>query len=244
MADIDTAEGNIEEAEFDWGFSFSDTDESDSATVVKETTQAVAADLGPISQKLDAIIALIPTEGVTNTSEVDVDLSGLENKLDQIIALEKVDALTAGDMPDLSPLEDKLDVIVGNQAKILAKETTVNAPEVNVDLSSITDKLDTIETQVNEVRELDFDGDGQVDFGDINNNLADLLSRQEAAETELEAKKVEFEEYKTKKLKALEKLIIPLLKNLKSNPDKAYIHWPGRAPVLDAQISKILSLTR
>jgi hypothetical protein len=244
MADIDTAEGNIEEAEFDWGFSFSDTDESDSATVVKETTQAVAADLGPISQKLDAIIALIPSEGVTNTSEVDVDLSGLENKLDQIIALEKVDALTAGDMPDLSPLEDKLDVIVGNQVKILAKETTVNAPEVNVDLSSITDKLDTIETQVNEVRELDFDGDGQVDFGDINNNLADLLSRQEAAETELEAKKVEFEEYKTKKLKALEKLIIPLLKNLKSNPSKAYIHWPGRAPVLDAQISKILSLTR
>ena len=244
MADIDTAEGNIEEAEFDWGFSFSDTDESDSATVVKETTQAVAADLGPISQKLDAIIALIPSEGVTNTSEVDVDLSGLENKLDQIIALEKVDALTAGDMPDLSPLEDKLDVIVGNQAKILAKETTVNAPEVNVDLSSITDKLETIETQVNEVRELDFDGDGQVDFGDINNNLADLLARQESAEEELEAKKVEFEEYKTKKLKALEKLIIPLLKNLKSNPDKAYIHWPGRAPVLDAQISKILSLTR
>ena len=244
MADIDTAEGNIEEAEFDWGFSFSDTDESDSATVVKETTQAISSDLGPISQKLDAIIALIPTEGVTNTSEVDVDLSGLENKLDQIIALEKVDALTAGDMPDLSPLEDKLDVIVGNQAKILAKETTVNAPEVNVDLSSITDKLDTIETQVNEVRELDFDGDGQVDFGDINNNLADLLARQETAEEELEAKKTEFEEYKTKKLKALEKLIIPLLKNLKSNPDKAYIHWPGRAPVLDAQISKILSLTR
>ena len=242
MADIESEEGNIEEAEFDWGFSFSDTDEADSATVVKQTTQAISSDLGPITQKLDAIIALIPSEGVTNTSEVDIDLSGLENKLDQIIALEKVDALTGGFAG--SPLEDKLDVIVENQAKILAKETTVNAPEVNVDLSSITDKLDTIETQVNEVRELDFDGDGQVDFGDINNNLADLLSRQEAAETELEAKKVEFEEYKTKKLKALEKLIIPLLKNLKSNPDKAYIHWPNRAGVLDAQISKILSMTR
>jgi hypothetical protein len=168
---------------------------------------------------------------------VDIDLSGIDNKLDQIIALEKVDALTAGDMPDLAPLENKLD-------QILAKETTVNAPEVNVDLSGITDKLDVIETQVNEVREMDFDGDGQVDFGDINSNLADLLSRQEAAETELEAKKVEFEEYKSKKLKALETLIIPLLKNLKSNPDKAYIHWPNRAGVLDAQISKILSITR
>ncbi len=48
MADIETEDGNIEEAEFDWGFSFSDTDEADSATVVKETTQAISSDLGPI----------------------------------------------------------------------------------------------------------------------------------------------------------------------------------------------------
>ena len=235
--DIDSEQGEIEQGDFDWGFSFSDTDDSDITTVVQQTTQAVAADLGPITQKLDAILALIPTEGVTNIESADVDLSGLENKLDQIIALEKVDALTAGDMPDLGPLEDKLD-------EILAKETTVNAPEVNVDLSGITDKLDVIETQVNEVRDLDFNQDGTVDFGDINNNLADLLSRQEAQEAELEAKKIEFEEYKAKKLKALEQLIIPLLKNLKSNPSKAYIHWPNRAGVLEAQISKILSITR
>ena len=237
MADIDSEQGEIETGDFDWGFSFSDTDEADNSAVVQQTSQAVAADLGPITQKLDAIIALIPIDGISNSEAVDIDLSGIDNKLDQIIALEKVDALTAGDMPDLAPLENKLD-------QILAKETTVNAPEVNVDLSGITDKLDVIETQVNEVREMDFDGDGQVDFGDINSNLADLLSRQEAAETELEAKKVEFEEYKSKKLKALETLIIPLLKNLKSNPDKAYIHWPNRAGVLDAQISKILSITR
>jgi len=192
MADIDSEAGEIETGDFDWGFSFSDTDEADSATVVKQTTTQVAADLGPITQKLDAIIALIPTDGISNTEAADVDLSGIENKIDQILALEKVDALTAGDMPDLSPLEAKLD-------SILAKETTVNAPEVNVDLSGITDKLDTLETSVNEVRDLDFNGDGSVDFGDINNNLADLLSRQEAQEAELEAKKVEFEEYKSKK---------------------------------------------
>ena len=235
--DIDSEQGEIEQSDFDWGFSFSDTDEADSATVVKETTTQVAADLGPITQKLDAIIALIPIDGISNAEAVDVDLSGIDNKLDQILALEKVDALTAGDMPDLSPLSDKLDAI-------LAKETTVNAPEVNVDLTPITDTLDVMEVKMNEIRDMDFDGDGDVDFGDINNNLADLLTRQEAAEAELEAKKVEFEEYKSKKLKALEQLIIPLLKNLKSNPDKAYIHWPNRAGVLDAQISKILSITR
>jgi hypothetical protein len=235
MADLETQDGTVEEASFDWGFSFSDTDaDSTTADVVQQTTTQVAADLGPIVAKLDAIIALIPTEGLSG--EV-TDLSGLDNKLDRILALETVDALTAGDMPDLSPLMAKMD-------KMLAKDTVVNAPEVNVDLSSITDKLETLEVSVNEVRDLDFDKDGTVDFGDINNNLADLLSRQEAAETELEKKKVEFEEFKLKKLKAIESLIIPLLKNLKSNPTKAYIHWPNRGGVIDAQIQKILSITR
>ena len=235
MADIETQDGSVEEASFDWGFSFSDTDaDSTTADVVQQTTTQVAADLGPIIAKLDAIIALIPLEGISGE---ETDLSGLDNKLDRILALETVDALTAGDMPDLSPLISKVD-------KLLARETTVNAPAVNVDLSSITDKLETLEVSVNEVRDLDFDKDGTVDFGDINNNLADLLSRQEAAEAELEKKKIEFEEFKSKKLKAVEQMIIPLLKNLKSNPTKAYIHWPNRGGVIDAQIQKILSITR
>jgi len=236
MADIDTEEGSVEEASFDWGFSFSDTDDDSTVQAVAQTTTQVAADLGPITQKLDAIIALIPTEGVTNNVSAEVDLSSLENKLDQIIALEKVDALTAGDMPDLSPLDEKLD-------KILAKDTVVNAPEVNVDLSEITEKLEALDVTVGEVRDLDFDKDGTVDFGDINNNLADLLARQQVVEDELEAKKKEFEEFKTKKLKAVQSMIIPLLKNLKSNPTKAYIHWPNRSGVIDAQIQKILSIT-
>ena len=236
MADtIDTQAGDVEVEDFDWGFTFSDSDDGDA--VVQKTTQQVAADLGPITQKLDAILALIPTDGVVNAESVDVDLSGIDNKLDQIIALERVDALTAGDMPDLSPIEDKLEELLNNQLP------TDHSHEPQ-DLSTITDKLDILETTIGEVRDLDFDSSGTVDFGDINNNLADLIGRQEAAEVELEAKKKEFEEFKLKKLKAVEKLIVPLLKNLKSNPDKAYIHWPNRAGVIDAQISKILSITR
>lgn len=45
-------------------------------------------------------------------------------------------------------------------------------------------------------------------------------------------------------MKELEKLILPLLLNLKKNPDNAYIHWPNRAPMIDAQIEKILKITR
>lgn len=51
------------------------------------------------------------------------------------------------------------------------------------------------------------------------------------------------EQYKSK-LKELEKLILPLLNNLKKNPEKPYIKWENRVPVIDAQIEKILSITR
>jgi hypothetical protein len=233
-----TEQGDIAmDDDFEWGFSFSDNDDGDLDTVVAKVSSASSADLNPVLQKLDAILALIPTDGIENGEVVDVDLSSVENKLDQIIALEKVDALTAGDMPDMSPLETKLDTLLG-------RETTVNAPSVDIDLSEITDKLEVLELSIGEVRDLDFNGDDSVDFGDINNNLADLLARQETVESELEAKKQEFIDFKANKLKALEKLIIPLLKNLKSNPDKDYIKWPNRAGILDAQIAKILGLTR
>jgi hypothetical protein len=231
----DSQEGDVEiNEDFEWGFSFSETDtDTQLDTAVEKVSSAASADLSPLVSKLDLIISLIP-----EPLEIpDVDLSPLSKKLDTIIALERVDALTAGDMPDLTPLSDKLD-------EILAKETTVNAPEVNVDLSAIEEKLEQLDVTVGEVRDLDFDGDGTVDFGDINNILTDLLQRQENQEAELDAKKAEFDDFKKNKLKALENMIIPLLKNLKSNPDKNYIHCPNRAGILDAQITKILGLTR
>ena len=47
-----------------------------------------------------------------------------------------------------------------------------------------------------------------------------------------------------KRITALEKMIMPLLLNLKKNPENAYIHWPNRAPLIDEQIKKILDITR
>jgi hypothetical protein len=48
----------------------------------------------------------------------------------------------------------------------------------------------------------------------------------------------------SEKLAQLEKLILPLLENLKKNPEKEYIHWPNRTSVIDRQIEKIKSITR
>ena len=68
-------------------------------------------------------------------------------------------------------------------------------------------------------------------------------------ETELEiAKKQMDDEYDLRKdnlgkeqkdkFKALEKLIIPLLIKLANSPE-AYIHWPNRAEVIEAQLKKL-----
>ncbi len=73
-------------------------------------------------------------------------------------------------------------------------------------------------------------------------------------ETELEiAKKQMDDEYdlrkdnlgkeQKEKFKALEKLIIPLLIKLAKSPE-AYIHWPNRAEVIEAQLKKIVAITR
>ena len=56
---------------------------------------------------------------------------------------------------------------------------------------------------------------------------------QSSAEEQLKAKLLE-----------VEKLIMPLLVNLMKNPEKDYIHWPNRAPLIQKQIDKILAITR
>jgi hypothetical protein len=42
----------------------------------------------------------------------------------------------------------------------------------------------------------------------------------------------------------VEKLIMPLLVNLLKSSDKDYIHWPNRKDKIQAQIDKLLSMTR
>ena len=51
------------------------------------------------------------------------------------------------------------------------------------------------------------------------------------------------EEYKAR-LQQVEKIIMPFLTNLLKTADKPYINWPNRKPILEAQIQKILTLTR
>ena len=51
------------------------------------------------------------------------------------------------------------------------------------------------------------------------------------------------ENYKHR-LAEVEKIIMPFLTNLLKTADKPYINWPNRKPILEAQIQKVLVLTR
>ena len=77
-------------------------------------------------------------------------------------------------------------------------------------------------------------------------NMSEVVSRLENASTPLDT-----DEYKAliekdvkAKLASLEKMILPLLVNLMKNPEKDTIKWPGRAPIIEKQIEKILAITR
>ena len=77
---------------------------------------------------------------------------------------------------------------------------------------------------------------------ELKDKLDTLLSVQEQSLNSAMVAAIE-EKYKAK-LKEVEGMILPLLINLKKNPDKAYIHWPNRTAVIDKQIERITSVTR
>jgi hypothetical protein len=54
----------------------------------------------------------------------------------------------------------------------------------------------------------------------------------------------ELEKKRKEDLMKIEKIIMPLLKNLQKNPDDVYIKWPKRKEVIDKQIKKIVAITR
>jgi len=71
------------------------------------------------------------------------------------------------------------------------------------------------------------------DFGFTAEDSTEIVSTHEAS----------IDVYK-QKLKDVEKLIVPLLVNLMKNPEADTIKWPGRGPIIEKQIEKILKITR
>ena len=77
----------------------------------------------------------------------------------------------------------------------------------------------------------------------VNKNETELEIAKKQMDDEYDLRKDNLGKEQRDKFKALEKLIIPLLIKLAKSPE-AYIHWPNRAEVIEAQLKKIVAITR
>jgi hypothetical protein len=71
----------------------------------------------------------------------------------------------------------------------------------------------------------------EIDFKTRENQVAKQVEQQVTASSE-------------EKMQKLEKLILPLLYNLKKNSEQEYIRWPNREDIINKQIEKITAITR
>ena len=77
----------------------------------------------------------------------------------------------------------------------------------------------------------------------VNKNETEFEIAKKQMDDEYDLRKDNLGKEQREKFKALEKLIIPLLIKLAKSPE-AYIHWPNRAEVIEAQLKKIVAITR
>ena len=143
--------------------------------------------------------------------------------------------------------------------EISTQAATAVSKELTNDVKSIINKIDALGSLV------DKDGDG--DDWNLNSDQWDrveekvdkILTMQSqelvsavteqgssirAVIDEVEERKVEIDRQLKDRMEKMEKMIIPLLKNLMKNPSKEYIYWPNRTGKLQKQIDRILAVTR
>ena len=99
-------------------------------------------------------------------------------------------------------------------------------------ITRLESKLDKILRATNEAKET---------ITAKNETELDIAKKQ--MDDEYDLRKDNLGKESKEKFQQLEKLIIPLLVKLAKSPE-AYIHWPNRGEVIEAQLKKIVSITR
>jgi len=100
----------------------------------------------------------------------------------------------------------------------IAKKDIENlGQQTNLEISKVKNDVQSIKSMMNEVMQI-------------------------VAEKETITKEVQNADT-VKRFKDIEKVVLPFLYNLQKS-DEPYIHWPNRAPIIKAQIEKLLKLTR
>jgi hypothetical protein len=129
-------------------------------------------------------------------------------------------------------VDDRLDSIDANLRAILDRlsgEESDGFPAAATDIERLERKLDEML---------------QLQTEELYTALSGQSSDIRAVIDEVEERKAQLTAaYKTK-MNTIEQLVMPLLYNLKKNPEKEYIYWPNRENKIQDQITKILAMTR
>ena len=120
------------------------------------------------------------------------------------------------------------------QTETVVKQTADStAKAVSSDIVNRLDsKLDKVLSLINSTKSA---------VNEKNQTELDIAKKQ--MDDEYDLRKDNLNKESAEKFKQLEKLIIPLLVKLAKSPE-AYIHWPNRAEVIEAQLKKIVAITR
>jgi len=120
------------------------------------------------------------------------------------------------------------------QTETVVKQTAEGtAKAVSSDIvNRLESKLDKVLSAINSTKSA---------VNDKNQTELDIAKKQ--MDDEYDLRKDNLSKDMKDKFAKLEKLIIPLLIKLAKSPE-AYIHWPNRAQVIEAQVKKIIEITR
>jgi len=120
------------------------------------------------------------------------------------------------------------------QTETVVKQTADStAKAVSSDIvSKLDNKLDKLLSLV---------GSTKTAVNEKNQTELDIAKKQ--MDDEYDLRKDNLGKEQKEKYTQLEKLIIPLLIKLAKSPE-AYRHWPNRAQVIEAQVKKIIAITR
>ena len=164
------------------------------------------------------------TEAVVKQDEIMKFLQDMSPKVDKILKLESLESLLEGTSGKL----DSLSEVAG------AVQTVSADPP---DLSPIIEKLEWMDKDIQKILKMEQLEAVQA----LQKSSTDMTSIAK----ELEERKKEIDLKYKSRMRAIEKLIIPLIENLqKDGNTKEYIRWPNRIPILEAQKDKILQVTR
>jgi len=131
-------------------------------------------------------------------------------------------------------VKDKPSEEQSKQTETVVKQTAEGtAKAVSSDIvNRLESKLDKVVSLINSTKSA---------VNEKNQTELDIAKKQ--MDDEYDLRKDNLGKEQKAKFAQLEKLIIPLLIKLAKSPE-AYIHWPNRAQVIEAQVKKIIAITR